>query len=68
MRNWQMERLELLQEVVGRHKRATDGEKPEEGMSDTSGHRLVVLALPGEAALPAGFCCCSNLLSPFFPS
>lgn len=46
MRNWQMEGLELLQEVVGHHKRATDGEKPEEGMSDTSGHRLVVLALP----------------------
>lgn len=46
MRNWQLEGLELLQEVVGRQKRATDGEKPEEGMNDTSGHHLVVLALP----------------------
>lgn len=41
-----MEGMKLLQEVVGRHKRATDGEEPEAGANGASGHRLVVLALP----------------------
>lgn len=46
VRNWQMEGMKLLQEVIGRHKRATDGEKPEAGANGTSSHHLVVLALP----------------------
>lgn len=41
MRNWQMEGMKLLQEVVGCHKGATDGEKPEAGANDTSGHHVV---------------------------
>lgn len=46
MRSWQMEGLKLLKEVVERHRRATDGEKPEAGANGASGHHLVVLALP----------------------
>lgn len=47
-----MEGMKLLQETLGRHRRArwqkrvTDGEKTKAGMNETSGHRLVVLVLP----------------------
>lgn len=45
VRSRQMEGMKLLQEVVGHHKRATDGEKPEAGTNDTSGYHFLVLVL-----------------------
>lgn len=47
-----MEGMKLLQEILGHHrrahwqKRATDGEKLEAGMKETSGCHFAVLALP----------------------
>lgn len=49
---WLMKGMKLVQEILGRHRRAhwqkrvTDGEKPAAGINESSGHHLAVPALP----------------------
>lgn len=76
VRSWLMEEMKLLQEMLGRHRRAhwqkrvTDGEKPQAGMnfirSSCSSPRPA--SHPRGAAHSTDFCYCSNLPRSSLPS